>query len=78
MIDAGWSGRALARAEPRAVERARIVLAAAEVAGGEDRGEVGCSEQTVKKWRHRSRRTVYGLRIAGGRPLVPARRCGRA
>ena len=61
-------------AERRAVERARIVLAAAEGRpAARIAGEVGCSEQTVKKWRHRFEADgLAGLRDAPrpGRPLV--------
>jgi transposase len=61
-------------AERRAVERARIVLAAAEGrSAARIAGEVGCSEQTVKKWRGRFVADgLAGLRDAPrpGRPLV--------
>jgi transposase len=62
------------RAERRAVERARIVLAAADGrSAARIASEVGCSEQTVKKWRRRFEADgVPGLRDAPrpGRPLV--------
>ena len=61
-------------AERRAVERARIVLAAAAGrSAARIAGEVGCSEQTVKKWRRRFEAAgLAGLRDAPrpGRPLV--------
>src|SRR5438132_1684229 len=60
-------------AERRAVERARIVLAAADGrSAARIAGEVGCSEQTVKKWRRRFEADgLAGLRDAPrpGRPL---------
>jgi transposase len=60
--------------ERRAVERARIVLAAAEGrSAARIASEVGCSEQTVKKWRRRYEADgLPGLRDAPrpGRPLV--------
>ena len=61
-------------AEQRAVERARIVLAAADGrSAARIASEVGCSEQTVKKWRRRFEADrLPGLRDAPrpGRPLV--------
>ena len=61
-------------AERRAVERARIVLAAAEGrSAARIANDVGCSEQTVKKWRRRFEADgIAGLRDAPrpGRPLV--------
>jgi transposase len=61
-------------AERRMVERARIVLAAAEGrSAARIASEVGCSEPTVKKWRRRFEADgVAGLRDAPrpGRPLV--------
>jgi len=61
-------------AERRAVERARIVLAAGEGrSAAKIAGEVGCSERTVKKWRRRFESDgLAGLRDAPrpGRPLV--------
>src|SRR5262249_49980994 len=61
-------------AERRAVERARIVLAAAEGrSAARIAGEVGCSERTVWKWRRRfEAEGVAGLVDAPrpGRPLV--------
>jgi transposase len=63
--------------DPRLVERARIVLAAAEgdpAARIADR--LGCSEQTVLRWRSRYERLgVAGLRDndRSGRPLVYGR-----
>jgi transposase len=61
-------------AERRMVERARIVLAAAEgESAARIAGEVGCSERTVWKWRRRfGAEGVAGLRDAAraGRPLV--------
>ena len=61
-------------AQRRAVERARIVLAAAEGrSAARIASEVGCSEQTVKKWRCRFEADgLPGLRDAPrpGRPLV--------
>jgi transposase len=61
-------------AERRAVERARIVLAAAEGrSAARIAGEVGCSERTVWKWRRRFERDgLAGLLDAPrpGRPLV--------
>ncbi len=62
------------RAERRAVERARIVLAAGEGrSAARIASEVGCTEQTVKKWRRRFEADgLCGLRDARrpGRPLV--------
>jgi len=67
--------------EVRMVERARIVLCAAEgdtaVAIAE---RVGCAERTVKKWRGRyARHGIEGLRDAPrpGAPLTHGRRRGR-
>lgn len=61
-------------AQRRAVERARIVLAAAEGrSAARIAGEVGCSERTVWKWRCRFERDgLAGLMDAPrpGRPLV--------
>ncbi len=61
-------------AQRRAVERARIVLAGAEGrSAARIASEVGCSEQTVKKWRRRFEADgLRGLRDAPrpGRPLV--------
>jgi transposase len=61
-------------AERRMVERARIVLAAAEGrSAARIASEVGCSEPTVKKWRRRFEADgLAGLRDAPrpGRPLV--------
>ena len=61
-------------AQRRAVERARIVLAAAEGrSAARIAREVGCSERTVWKWRCRFERDgLAGLRDAPrpGRPLV--------
>jgi transposase len=61
-------------AERRMVERARIVLAAAEGrSAARIAREVGCSEPTAKKWRRRfEAEGVAGLRDAPrpGRPLV--------
>jgi transposase len=61
-------------AERRAVERARIVLAAAEGrSAARIASEVGCSERTVWKWRRRFERdALVGLRDEPrpGRPLV--------
>ena len=60
--------------EVRLVERARIVLAAAEGLKGLEIGErVGCSEPTVTKWRGRyAQRGMEGLRDAprSGAPLT--------
>ena len=52
--------------EVRMVERARIVLAAAEgLKGVEIAGRVGCSEPTVVKWRGRyAERGIEGLKDA--------------
>ncbi len=65
---------AASSSEVRLVERARIVLAAAEGLGGvEIAGRVGCSEPTVVKWRGRYARSgLDGLRDAprSGAPLV--------
>ncbi len=62
------------KAERRAVERARIVLAAAEGRpAARIASEVGCSERTVKKWRRRFEADgLTGLRDVArpGRPLV--------
>ena len=62
------------KAERRAVERARIVLGAAEGRpAARIASEVGWSEQTVKKWRRRFEADgLSGLRDAArpGRPLV--------
>jgi transposase len=62
------------KAERRAVERARIVLAASEGrSAARIASEVGCSERTVKKWRRRFEADgLAGLRDAArpGRPLV--------
>ncbi len=62
------------KAERRAVERARIVLAASEGrSAARIASEVGCSERTVKKWRRRFEADgLAGLRDASrpGRPLV--------
>jgi len=56
------------------VERARIVLCAAEgLTAVQIAKRVGCSERTVKKWRSRYRRRgLGGLRDAprSGRPLT--------
>jgi len=61
-------------AERRAVERARIVLGAAEGrSAARIASEVGCSERTVWKWRRRFERdALVGLRDEPrpGRPLV--------
>ncbi len=61
-------------AQRRAVERARIVLAAGEGrSAARIASEVGCSERTVKKWRRRFEADgLAGLRDAPrpGRPLV--------
>src|SRR5262249_29261943 len=61
-------------AERRMVERARIVLAAAEGrSAARIASEIGCSEPTVKKWRRRFESDgLAGLRDAprSGRPLV--------
>jgi len=60
--------------EVRMVERARIVLAAAEgLKGVEIAGRVGCSEPTVVKWRGRyAERGIEGLKDAprSGAPLT--------
>ena len=62
------------KAERRMVERARIVLEAGEGRpAAEIAGRVGCSVQTVKKWRSRYERDgLPGLKDAPrpGRPLV--------
>lgn len=62
------------RAERRAVERAQIVLAAADGrSAARIASEVGCSERTVWKWRRRFEEDgLVGLRdeIRPGRPLV--------
>jgi transposase len=69
-----------ASSEVRMVERARIVLAAAEgLKGTEIAARVGCSEPTVVKWRGRyAERRIEGLRDAprSGPPLThgPERR----
>jgi hypothetical protein len=69
-------------AERRAVERARIVLAAADGRpAARIAGEVGCSEQTVKKCGAVSRRTVLpgcGMRPGRDGHWCTARRCGHA
>jgi transposase len=61
-------------AQRRAVERARIVLAAADGrSAARIAGEVGCSERTVWKWRRRFEEDgLAGLRDAArpGRPLL--------
>jgi len=50
-----------ASSEVRMVERARIVLGAADGLGTAEIAErVGCSERTVKKWRSRYRRRGLG------------------
>lgn len=63
-----------ASSEVRMVERARIVLGAADgLATAEIAERAGCSERTVKKWRRRFRRQgLEGLRDAqrSGRPLT--------
>jgi len=60
--------------EVRLVERARIVLAAAEgLTGSEIAERVGCAERTVKKWRPRyARDGIEGLADAprSGAPLT--------
>ncbi|MGI8903153.1 MAG: IS630 family transposase [Solirubrobacteraceae bacterium] len=65
---------AASSSEVRLVERARIVLAAAEgLKGVEIAGRVGCSEPTVVKWRGRyARDGLVGLRDAprSGPPLT--------
>lgn len=62
------------KAERRAVERARIVLAAADGrSAARIASEVGCSERTVWKWRRRFEEDgLVGLRDEArpGRPLV--------
>src|SRR3990172_11947682 len=62
------------RWEVRMVERARIVLGAAEGRTAQEiAGEVGCSLPTVVKWRGRyARQWMQGLRDAprSGRPLT--------
>jgi len=69
-------GRAVraASSEVRMVERARIVLCAAEAKTAEQiASEVGCAERTVKKWRGRfARDGIEGLRDAP-RPGAPLR-----
>ena len=70
-----------ARSAARMIERARIVLGAAQGLKGVEIAErVGCSEPTVIKWRSRyAREGIAGLRDAprSGRRCATGRRSGR-